>query len=141
MPWAVLLVQMATMAMMGSQPTVAASHSSSPAAQGGRGLLQTQSYQYAGSFQVGAGPSYADTPAPVSCQEACAQVFGSAYSGYQGSVADDSISNTCWYDQYGLSCGTTFSDTFSSILSLPYFLFQITLKLTFVGIVGWVLSI
>ena len=57
---------------------------------------QTQSHQYAVSFQVGAGPSHADTPAPMSCQKACAEVVCSAYSGHQGSAASRSrgLTNT-----------------------------------------------
>jgi hypothetical protein len=68
-------------ALLSSVLTAAAAAVTAPTAR--RRLQQSSNYQHVGSFLVGAGPSYAVTPPPYSCQEACAVVFGAAFSAYQ----------------------------------------------------------
>lgn len=54
-----------------------------------------------GMFDVNAGPEWTDYPATVTCQEACAELFGGAARDYACSIVPDAITGTAWLSEYG----------------------------------------
>jgi hypothetical protein len=65
----------------------------------------TPQLEYVGSFNVFDGPSYVQTPAPMSARQVAALLFGGSYSDYAISTVDSqewtTVTHTAWLDGFG----------------------------------------